>query len=104
MGAVTYPNQEVKDFIAQNLVPVQLLHDKKPESDDLNVRWTPTVIILDSEGHEHNRTVGFLPPDKFIPSLILGIGKMHFDRDRFEEAIGQFENILEKYPASDAAP
>jgi tetratricopeptide (TPR) repeat protein len=104
MGAVSYPNQEVKDFIAKNMIPVQLLYDKKPESENFNVKWTPTVIVLDPEGHEHNRTVGFLPPDQFIPSLMLGIGKIHFDRDLFEEAISLFDKILERYPASDAAP
>jgi len=62
------------------------------------------VITLDQEGKEHHRTVGFLAPEEFIPSLRLGIAKTHFDREKFSEAIALFEGILKDFPKSDAAP
>ena len=55
------------------------------------VKWTPTVIIMDSDGEEHHRFVGYLPPEDFIAQIILGKGKVDFDLDRFEQAIQCFQ-------------
>jgi tetratricopeptide (TPR) repeat protein len=104
MAAVTYPDTKVIGFISESMIPVQVLFDAQPVSSDFNVKWTPTLIALDPEGIEHHRTVGFLSPDELIPSLLLGIGKIHFDTDRFDEAIDALEKLLKEYPQSDAAP
>ncbi len=63
MGAVTYPDTRVAEFVNSRMVPVQLLADAKPYADDFNVKWTPTVIVLDENGKEHSRTIGFFPPE-----------------------------------------
>lgn len=104
MGAVTYPDQAVVNFVGNNLIAVQLLSDSKPYADDFNVRWTPTVILLDENGKEHHRLVGFLPPSDFIPEMLLGIAKMKFNQDDFDGALLDFEKILSNYPQSKAAP
>src|SRR5512138_1195701 len=98
MGAVTYPNQKVIEFIETHMVPIQVLFDSQPLAPKFNVKWTPTVITLDEEGKEHHRTIGFLAPEEFIPSLSLGIAKTHFDREKFSEAIALFEGILKDFP------
>lgn len=104
MGAVTYPNEKVAEFVGRHMVPVQVLFNAQPLAADFQVKWTPTVITLDEEGLEHHRTVGFLPPEEFIPSLILGIGKAHFDREKSEPAMEWLDRLLKDYPRSDAAP
>lgn len=104
MDAVTYPNGKVVQFIQENLVPVQLKSDTQPMAKDYNVKWTPNLLILDSEGKEHHRIIGFLPPVEFIPSLLLGIGKTHFDLDRFNEAIAAFDKLISEHGYSNAAP
>jgi thioredoxin-related protein len=104
MGAVTYPNEKVVDFIERHMVPIQVLFDSQPLATRFNIQWTPTVITLDEEGKEHHRTVGFLSPEEFIPSLMLGVAKCHFDREKFDKAISILEDILKKHPKSDAAP
>ena len=104
MGAVTYPNERVVEYIKRHMVPVQVLSDSQPLATNFNIQWTPTVITLDEEGKEHHRTIGFLSPEEFIPSLMLGTAKCHFDRERFGEAIARIEGILKDYPKSDAAP
>ena len=104
MGAVTYPNEKVVDFIERRVVPIQVLFDSQPLASRFNIQWTPTVITLDEEGKEHHRTIGFLAPEEFIPSLMLGLAKCHFDRGKFSEAIEMSEEILKDYPKSDAAP
>jgi len=104
MGAVTYPNEKVVELIEKHLVPIQVLYDSQPLASKFNVQWTPTVITLDEEGKEHNRTVGFLAPEEFIPSLMLGVAKCHFDREKFSKAIEMLEEVLKDYPKSDSAP
>jgi hypothetical protein len=103
MGAVTYPNAKVADFISQRMVPLQVLADN-PLAAEFKVKWTPTIVILDFYGKEHHRTVGFFPPEEFIPNLLLGMGKVDFDTDQFNDAILHFDSLLADYPRSAAAP
>jgi len=103
MGAVTYPDPNVADFVMSSMVPIQVLADSALAA-DFKVTWTPTIVILDYHGKEHHRTVGFFPPEEFIPSLILGMGKIDFDADRFNDAIVHFDRLLAGYPKSAAAP
>ncbi|MBW1694879.1 MAG: tetratricopeptide repeat protein [Deltaproteobacteria bacterium] len=103
MDAVTYPDQEVVSFISENMIPLQVLFDAQPLSGDFNVKWTPTLVTLDTEGKEHHRTVGFLAPEELIPSLLLGMAKSYFETDRFGEALSNLERLLEKYSSSDSA-
>jgi len=104
MGAVTYPDDRVVNFISENMVPLRIQFDAKPFAGDFNIKWTPTIITLDSEGNEHHRTIGFLAPEELIPSLLLGMAKVHFDADKFDDALTSLGKILSDYPNSDSAP
>ncbi len=104
MGAVTYPDPKVVAFVEQNMIPIQVLYNAQPLATEFNVKWTPTVITLDAEGKEHHRTVGFLAPEEFIPSLMLGIAKSYFDQEKYAEALSMLEKLLKDYPKSDSAP
>jgi tetratricopeptide (TPR) repeat protein len=104
MDAVTYPNESVIEFIQKYMIPLRVAFDAQPLSTDFNLKWTPTLITLDADGKEHQRTVGFLPPEELIPSLMLGIAKSYFDRERFSEALSMLEKLLKDYPKSDSAP
>lgn len=104
MGAVTYPDQKVAEFINTNLVPIQLLSNAKPYADDFNIQWTPVVIILDEFGKEHFRTVGFMPPEEFIPSVILGMLKVQFDLKKYREALDIANRLIKDFPKSKAIP
>lgn len=103
MGAVTYPDEKVADFVMQKMVPLQVQADN-PLAEEFKVKWTPTIVVLDYQGMEHHRTVGFFPPEEFIPNLLLGMGKVYFDTDRFGDAIQHFDKLLSEYPKSGAAP
>jgi len=104
MDAVTYPNDSVVEFIQKHLIPLRVAFDAKPLSTNFNIKWTPTLIVLDENGKEHHRTVGFFPPEELIPSLLLGIAKSHFDLERFSEALSTLDKLLKDYPRSDSAP
>jgi hypothetical protein len=104
MGAVTFPDSKVTAYITENTIPLRLPHDHKPLASQFQVNWTPTLVTLDIEGKEHHRTVGFLPPEEIIPSLLLGKAKVHFDHEEFQVALKNLEALLKDYPRSGAAP
>ncbi len=104
MDAVTYPEAKVVDFVTQNVIPLRIPFDSQPLSGKFQVKWTPTLILLDEEGNEHHRCVGFLGPEEFIPFLMLGIGKVHFETDRLDDAAAMFEKALSSFPQSTSVP
>ncbi|MCK4837667.1 MAG: hypothetical protein KAS94_02635 [Desulfobulbaceae bacterium] len=104
MDAVTYPDQAVIDFCADDVIPLRVQADAKPVSGDYNVKWTPTLITLGPDGKEHYRTVGFLEPQELIGRLLLGEGKYYFDNDKFPEALAAFAKILADYQGTAAVP
>jgi len=104
MDAVSYPDTKVTEFINGNIVPLRVHFDNQPLSSTFNVQWTPTLVTLDRNGKEHHRTVGFLSPEELIPSLILGIGKTHFDLKEFKQSVESFDKIISSYSKCDATP
>jgi thioredoxin-related protein len=104
MDTVSYPNPKVIDFFAKYLIPVRVLINSKPLPQKFKVQWTPTLVLLDEDGEEHHRTVGFLAAEELIASLMLGIGKSYFDREQYSDAEAILKQLLAEYPKSDAAP
>jgi len=104
MDAVTYPDTKVSDFIKKNLIALRIPSDTKPYCADFNITWTPTLIVLDQEGKEHHRSVGFLSPEELIPALLLGMAKTRFEQQQYAEALSVIQQILDGYPRSGSAP
>ncbi len=62
------------------------------------IRWTPSVMVLASDGFEVRRTEGFLPTEDFLGQLKLGLGYAAADKKDwaaaerwFTEASGQID-------------
>ncbi len=104
MEAVTFPQDEVVNFLGENFIPIRVAFDHKPLSEDFNVKWTPTLVILDAQGKEHHRTVGFLSSEELIASLSLGAGKSLFEHDQFEKAIEWLDKVITGHPDSSFVP
>ncbi len=104
MDAVTYPNAKIIEFLQSGVVPLQLAHNAQPHATDYGIKWTPSLLLIDGEGREHHRVTGFLPAVELIPSLLLGIGKGHFNKDQFKEALENFERVISEYPYGSSAP
>jgi thioredoxin-related protein len=104
MDAVTYPNPEVSSFLSTHVVPVKVLYNAQPLAEKFRVVWTPTLVILDSDGTELYREEGFLPPEKIVPALMLGMGKVKVHARKFQEAITYLSDLVTKYPNSEEAP
>ena len=67
------------------------------------VQWTPTVLLLDPSGHERHRIEGFLPADDFIVQLHLGLARMAFRSNQFDDAERRYNDIVSRFPDTDAA-
>jgi thioredoxin-related protein len=104
MGAVTYPNEGVAKFADLNFVPVQVETSNKDLVEKYNVSWTPTILVLDSDGKEHYRSVGFLQPDVFIATFELGKARYYLDLEQFAEARALLEELIERCPVPEVLP
>jgi len=66
--------------------------------------WTPTVLILDSDGIERMRIEGYLPKEEFRAQLEMGLARVAFMKKKWADAEQRYADVLERYPASKAAP
>ena len=99
-----YPEPRVATFINNNLIPVRLHVKKHPEAmQRFKVDWTPTVLIVDSDGTELHRIEGFLPADEFLGQLQLGFGHAQFTKGNFTDAERHFRDVCEQLAGTDAA-
>lgn len=104
-----YSDQRVIDFIVQHFVPVRVhVKENAAAYRELGARysaqWTPTVLILDSEGREQYRVEGFLPADDFLSQLGLGLAKAAFARKDYAIAAPLFRAVVDEFANSEAAP
>jgi hypothetical protein len=104
MDAVTYPDTAVAEFCMKEVIPLRIPADSEPFATDFTLRWTPTLIILDTKGKEHSRTIGFITPEEFIPTILLGIVKANFDLRQYDKAAPYLEKIVNDYSQSFSAP
>lgn len=104
MEEVTFADPEVMNFLSDHVVPLRIPVASGGPTADYRVSWTPTIITIDFYGREHQRTVGFLPPEEMIGSALLGMGKVSLDQGQFSEAVIQFNTLLNGCPRCYAAP
>ncbi len=104
MDAVAYPDSAVIQFISENLIPLRIASDHPELGPQFRIKWTPSLLILDGDGVEHYRTLGFFPPQELIASLYLGMGKAHFNRAERPAAIKFFERVVAEFPKSFQVP
>lgn len=87
MDAVTYPNEQVADYISKHFVPLQLnVVDDPGAMDQFHAVWTPTIILRDDGGHEFRRSEGYLDPKTMIAELALARLQSALHQKRYDEA------------------
>jgi thiol:disulfide interchange protein DsbD len=61
----TWPEAGVKQWLGQNAIPVRIDTDarRKDLAEKLQIRSYPTVLLLDAEGRELRRILGFQKPE-----------------------------------------
>jgi len=66
--------------------------------------WTPTILIMDSDGVERWRIEGYLPKTEFRAQLALGLARVAFMHKQWAEAERRYAGVVERYPETIAAP
>jgi hypothetical protein len=69
-----------------------------------DVLWTPTVLILDSDGKERYRNEGYLPREEFVAQLDLALARVAFTHKKFGDAEKLYKAVIEKHADSTAVP
>ena len=105
MDTVTYPDPATVQLFHDYLVAVRAqVHSEPVLAQRFGVQYTPTVVILDEDGTERHRSIGFLPPQEFIPSILMAIGKVHYEGGRFKKAATVLGKLVSTYPQSSVVP
>jgi TolA-binding protein len=104
-----YPDPRVIEFVQQHFTPVRAHVRENADAFKrlgarFNAQWTPTTLIVDSDGNERHRIEGFLPADDFLAQLSLGLAHSAFARGKFKEAEPLYRAIVDQFPNGDAAP
>lgn len=95
----------MSSFINENFVPLEAHIKEHPTYfHRFEAVWTPTVLVLDSEGEERWRIEGYLPKEEFRAQLELGLARAAFMQKQWAEAERRYAEVLERYPDSKAAP
>jgi len=101
MDTVTYPDRRTIDFVNRYLIPLRVnTGSPGPLPTRFAIQYTPTLILLDDEGKEQDRSVGFQPTDQFIASMLLSIGKSFFNHNEFSKALPIFNRIISEFPGT----
>jgi hypothetical protein len=66
--------------------------------------WTPTVLLLDSEGKERVRLEGYLPNDDFVAALMSGLGRIAFVEKKYSDAERWYGDVVARFANSHFAP
>jgi uncharacterized protein YyaL (SSP411 family) len=105
LEAESYADPEVSRFINENFVALEAHIKERPAYfHRFDAQWTPTVLILDSDGKERWRIEGYLPKEEFRAHLELGLARVAFMQKQWAEAERRYAEVLERYPNSKAAP
>jgi hypothetical protein len=103
MDAVTYPQEKVARLVNDHFVPVRIPRNESLEQ-TYRVPWTPTVVVLDANGRECFREIGYLPPDDFLAHMNLALGRAAFEERDFESASRFYQTIVDEFAASEMVP
>jgi TolA-binding protein len=66
--------------------------------------WTPSVLVLDSDGKERVRLEGYLPNKDFVAALENGLGRIAFVRKKYADAERWYGDVVKRFGDSHAAP
>ena len=66
--------------------------------------WTPSIVILNSEGTERYRIEGFLPAREFHAQLAMALARIIAMRKRWADAEPHYARIVEEFGDTGAAP
>lgn len=108
MDTVTYPNEQVAQYLGEHFLSARF-NMAEPEAikalvRDYRPQWTPTFIFLDHHKIEVRRVVGYLPPGEFVPELIMARANAALLNGKAADAFALFRTVAEQHPEANVAP
>ncbi|HKA17952.1 MAG TPA: DUF255 domain-containing protein [Blastocatellia bacterium] len=101
----TYADPDVARYIAEHFVSVRINQSENQGSfDKMRIIWTPTNTVCNSHGTELDRWTGYLPPNQFLPRIILASARAAMSKGDWTDAIEILNEITVTYEDSLAAP
>jgi hypothetical protein len=97
----------VAAFIHEHFIPFQANVNEPLERTAFRrfgAIWTPSIVILNSDGAERFRIEGFLPPREFHAQLALALARIIAMRKRWADAEPHYARIVEQFGDTAAAP
>lgn len=104
-----WPDPRVDELVSREFLPVRVhvrntADEYKRLAGKYGAEWTPTILMLDSEGNERHRMEGYLPVEEFVPHLEFGAARVAFSGGAFDDAEKRLRHVVEKHPDSEVAP
>ena len=69
-----------------------------------NAVWTPTVLLVESDGRECVRLEGYLPNADFLAALQVGLGRIAFMHKQYADAERWYGDVVKGFMQSHSAP
>lgn len=70
MDSYVYTNSNVINFLSKHFICININIDKQPKlARKFDIKFVPTTIILNYEGEELSRILGYRDPDIYIAEL-----------------------------------
>jgi len=100
----SYNDLKTSDFIHKNFVPVKIHLKERPAwFHRFDAVWTPTVLLLDSDGRERVRLEGYLPNADFLAALQAGLGRIAFVHKQYADAERWYGDVVKGFAQSHLA-
>ena len=77
---------------------------QRAEAERLGALWTPTTLFCDPDGRERHRVTGFWTAPEFVAQARLGLGRVRYAQERWDEAESLFAEIVARHAPTEAAP
>lgn len=79
------------------------IKENGPAFKRFGVQWTPTIMLLDSDGKEHYRFEGYLPAPNFLAQLDFGRARVAFHAKQWDDATREFNSAAARDPNTEVA-
>jgi hypothetical protein len=95
----------VASFIRDNFIPLGAHIKEHPAwFKRFDAVWTPTILVMDSDGHERWRIEGYLPKDEFRAQLEMGLARVAVMHKKWDDAEKRYAHVADAYSNTKAAP
>jgi hypothetical protein len=95
----------VASFIHQNFVPVEAHIKEHPAwFKRFGAIWTPTVLVLDSDGAERWRIEGYLPKNELRAQLEMALARIAATHKKWSDAEQRYAAVVDHYGETSVVP